>query len=539
MQYLKVLQKNKFILIVFAIGLFLRVYKLDQIPKGFYVDEAEIGYTAYSFLKTGFRDEYGKFLPIFLRSFSAYSSPLYSYIDVFFIWIFGLNVFAVRILSALSGAISIPLIYILTNKLFKNSSLSKISSLIFAISPWSIFFSRGTYEANLSVMILLFSLVLLVESTKSINYLYLASIILATNTYAYQSQRIISILLLVLFSLLNLKIKNIKKIFAANIIFLLLLLPQIIISLSPAFSSRAAGLFYADRATNIILFFREFFSQYFNYFSINNLFLRGDPDLQRSIPELAPFYSFLYLPFVLGIFEIFKNLKEKEYLVIFILLVIFPIVPALTKDPFSTIRNLSSIIPIIIIISLGIFKIYKNINKKLFIMLATICLISAFIYLWRSYFVLFPYERAKVWNDGYENLSEIVRDNPNEKFVVENNRLKPPYILLAFYLKLDPKELQNSADPDIKNNYYENTEWNPNYKLANFETRNINWEKDIYNNLILVGDELSISEGQAKEHFLEKVFEIKTRSGEIVFVGYKTNPEEKCKSHKEVNEKCK
>ena len=75
-----------------------------------------------------------------------------------------------------------------------------------------------------------------------------------------------------------------------------------------------------------------------------------------------------------------------------------------------------------------------------------------------------------------------------------------------------------------------NTRANLDYSLLNFETRNIKWIKDIYREQILVGDELTFSENQIKEHFLKIVFVIKDPIGQIVFEGFKTNPRLKCQA---------
>lgn len=48
------------IIFIFAIviGAFFRFHQLGKTPVGFYVDEASMGYNAFSILKTG-KDEYG------------------------------------------------------------------------------------------------------------------------------------------------------------------------------------------------------------------------------------------------------------------------------------------------------------------------------------------------------------------------------------------------------------------------------------------------------------------------------------------------
>src|SRR3990167_10599272 len=93
------------ILILFVSTLF-RLWGLGKIPEGFHADEAAFGYNAYSLLKTG-KDEYGKVIPLVLRSFDDYKGAIYSYLTVPFVALFGLNEFSVRLPTAIAGTLII------------------------------------------------------------------------------------------------------------------------------------------------------------------------------------------------------------------------------------------------------------------------------------------------------------------------------------------------------------------------------------------------------------------------------------------------
>ena len=154
--------------------------------------------------------------------------------------------------------------------------------------------------------------------------------------------------------------------------------------------------------------------------------------------------------------------------------------------------------------------------------------LTSFVYLWRSYFVLLPKERARVWGFGFRELSEEIKKRSGEKFMIDQARSKPAYIELAFFLRYPPETFHQEVDAGIKKNYYTDPSFNENYKFGNIETRTLNWEEDIYKEQILVGDDLAISDEQVNEHFLIKVFEIKDPLDSTIFVGYKTNPRQKC-----------
>ena len=75
-------KKVRFLLaLIFFLGFLVRIWQIDKTPPGLNRDEASIGYTAYSLLKTG-KDEYGKTWPLSFKSFGDWKLPLYIYGDI-------------------------------------------------------------------------------------------------------------------------------------------------------------------------------------------------------------------------------------------------------------------------------------------------------------------------------------------------------------------------------------------------------------------------------------------------------------------------
>ena len=149
--------------IVFLIALTLRVYAINQVPPGLTWDEASLGYNAYSLLKTG-KDEYGEILPLIFKSFGDYKPALYSYLAIPFILILGLNEFAVRLPSIILGAFIPILGYFLARKLTGNNNISLILAFLLAISPWTIHYGRGAWEANVAFFELLLGTFILIKA---------------------------------------------------------------------------------------------------------------------------------------------------------------------------------------------------------------------------------------------------------------------------------------------------------------------------------------------------------------------------------------
>ena len=57
MKFIRALVKNP-LFWIFALALFLRIFKLGEFPYGFHVDEVKVAWNALSILKTG-RDDQG------------------------------------------------------------------------------------------------------------------------------------------------------------------------------------------------------------------------------------------------------------------------------------------------------------------------------------------------------------------------------------------------------------------------------------------------------------------------------------------------
>src|SRR3989344_9183178 len=103
--------------LVILAALILRLWQLGNVPPSPDWDEAALGYSAYSIMETG-KDEYGKSLPVILRSFDDYKPALYVYLIIPFINILGLNIISIRLPSAIFGTVAVIGTYFLVRQLF-------------------------------------------------------------------------------------------------------------------------------------------------------------------------------------------------------------------------------------------------------------------------------------------------------------------------------------------------------------------------------------------------------------------------------------
>jgi 4-amino-4-deoxy-L-arabinose transferase-like glycosyltransferase len=160
-----VIKKILLILIIF-LAIFLRFYNFPNNPPSLNWDEASLGYNAWTLLNYG-TDEYGNSWPFSIRSFNDYKPPMYSYLTMIPIYLFGLNEFSIRFTSAFLGVLTVIVTYFLVQQLFyqrevdltspvlltktRVDTLALLSSALLAISPWHLQFSRAAFEGNVAV----------------------------------------------------------------------------------------------------------------------------------------------------------------------------------------------------------------------------------------------------------------------------------------------------------------------------------------------------------------------------------------------------
>lgn len=541
-------------LILLSIVLFatlLRFYSLGSIPAGVYVDEASQGYNAYSLMLTG-RDEWGKSFPIFLRSFGTYQSPLYTYLTIIPVKIFGLTIFATRFISAISGVGLVLITFLIIYKFVKQNSFEKatIASLLVAISPWSILNSRAAIESNLALFLVAVSIFLFLSSLKRPSFFILGAFILGLSAHAYHAERILGFMIIIVFTIIfriNL-LKNKKYLFLGIIIFLLIQLPQFLLLNTPGalrrfdqqnylndnFFQQNGGQFKQIIFGKYLYFLNEFSSQYLTFFSPRSLFIDPDPIPERSIPQLSVFYVWMFIPLLFGV-KIFKNLKEPFVKVLLMLTIVSSIPAVITRDPFYTLRALPLFWVLTLIISLGFYEILQYIYLNKFKQILSFSLIVwSLLSLYSCYFILLNSERVNVYKFQYQEFSKLSNSLKNKQIVLDSfpGRSGSNYILIAFYKKYDPLKMQQQTIYRVKDQYYTNTNFDGQYVFDNIEIRPIYWKRDIFKDQILVGDSLTFSDKQIKEYQLEQIFQIKDNLNNVLLAGYKTNPQNMCNNLK-------
>ena len=544
---LKKFFKNYILLIIILfLAALLRFYQITNVPPSTQWDETAIGYNAYSILKTG-RDEYGQFLPLVFKSFGDYKPGLYIYLTVPSVAIFGLNELAVRIPSALAGIASVWLIYQLSCLLFKKKPLALFISFALAMSPWQMHFSRGGWEANLALFLVLLGLLSFLKAEKKPKYLYPSAIAFGLSFLSYQGSKVFVPLLLL--GLLIFFFKKIKTLSIKSIIISLFLL---FLVASPSFLTiltwgggrlKTMSLFSYPRSENEIqhilnkdnhnlfyfnLFHSEglsfatrFVERYFNHFSGRFLFFEGDWSSLRHGPSYnGVLYLFDFFLILFGLYFLVRlNTRESKF--IWFWLFIAPLPAAITRDSIQGVRSLNMVLPLMILVGCGFYQLFLWLQKqkKLFsvcfsLLLVVFYLFSVAYYL-EQYFYHYPLQSSKDWQYGYQQIIQKVYPlRNNYQKIVFTSEYGQPYIYWLFYGQYPPSDYQAKArlteNPSGDVGKVE--------KLDNVEFRSVNFDGD--KNLsksLLIGTEMEIPLEKIdydKQRILE---EIKFLDGKIAF----------------------
>lgn len=467
------IQKYKFVLLaIIILAAALRFYQLGTNPPGLDWDETAEGYNAYSILKTG-RDEYGYKLPLSFRSFDDYKPPLYIYMTVPSVALFGVDDFAVRFPSAFLGVLTIIFCYLMVFELFKNRPVALLAALFLAISPWHLQFSRVGFETNSTIFFSTFGTWAFLKGTKSNGpkitlWMSLASVAFGLNLFMYHNSRVfIPLFTPILLFLFKDKLLKVKKYLLVPlivaVIFSAVLLPVIFSiqgqlryegttvfsDVSPLY--KASDKIEVDRKAGLLAIGKILHNRRFvyvpiivgNYLShLNPTFLFFTADMNR---HHAPGLGLLYLwdlPFILsGVYFLIKNkFDPKSKVIVFAWFLLAPVAAAVTWGVPHSLRAEIYLPTFQIFTAIGFYTLYTYTKrKKLFVIVAGTLLIMNFAYYLHQYYVHMPLEYSKDWLYGRKQaalISDLLKSHYDR--VIVSTKLEQPHEFWLYYLKYDP-----------------------------------------------------------------------------------------------------
>lgn len=469
-------RKNVALFFILAVAAILRLWSLGSNPPHLTPDEASLGYNAYSILKTG-KDEYGEIFPIIFKSFGDYKPGLYVYLTAPSVTVFGLNEFAVRLPSALAGLFAVWLFYQIVLLLFakqKHRPLASIASLLLAISPWHIHFSRGAWEVNVALTLTLAGIYFFLKALEKNKFLVYSAVFFALTLVTYQGAKLATtIVVLLLLALYWKKILTFrKKTLAASFFIGLLISLPIILSLFQGKTGRLEifSVFSYPRPKALLqdflrqgsekvgepsyyLFHSETFNfargilgRWFNHFSPRFLFFQGDwQNPRHSAPNQGALTHLDLILLIAGFVVLVRNRGKKENTFVWLWLILAPLPSILSRDEIHAVRSYNLVIPLTILLGFGAVLILKKLAR--FKWLLALLYLLGYLYFLDSLFVHLPVHNSKYWDYGFKQIVETVTPIQEDYETVRvQQSFAQPYIYFLFYQKYDPAKYQKQAN---------------------------------------------------------------------------------------------
>ncbi|HSV94389.1 MAG TPA: glycosyltransferase family 39 protein [Spirochaetia bacterium] len=460
--------------LILLLSIFLRLFRLDEIPISLFGDEIDVGYQAWSLISTG-RDYMGHTLPVYIQSLTEWRAPLLMYVVAPFIGILGPSTISVRLPVALLGIANILLLYFLSKHLFKSGKLALITSFLLAISPWHIHFSRAAFEVTLLLTLLLSGTLIFVKGKH-----FISLIPFTLTFYTYSTANIFTPLLVLCLYLINRPQINLKSDWLKFFPGFLLCLPIAYFILAGPASGRFAGIsiFSDQKAIDTIittrtepwvigskveqffhnkplLYLGTFAKNYLTAFSPDFLFLNGDPNFRHSIGGGFGELPLFFAPFLLiGIFHLFETRDKKESRLILLWLFLSPLASSLTQGGGNHATRLFVMLPAVIIASaVGFVYVANLLSAKIkgyllgiiFVAISLIFVVSYF----HQYSSHYKYLSTKNWHYGYEQtFSGLSMETVGNHNLYINNTYEPSLLKFLFFSKYPPQKFQQEFTGD-------------------------------------------------------------------------------------------
>ncbi|CAG0930487.1 hypothetical protein TFLX_01779 [Thermoflexales bacterium] len=354
------------LIVLIWLGTLLRVWQLGLIPPGLNFDEAKYGTDALSILA-------GQGFPGFPANFGR--EPLFSFVTAGFFMAFGVSPWAVRLVSAAAGILTLPAVYILARRLFqgqpdrRREALSLLAAFMLAVLPWHYSISRMAFRA---ILVPLFSTLAFYclwrgLQTQQRRWIVTAGVFTGMSLHTYQAARLVPFLVVIALGLFALRYCYrftwlVKQTLLVGVVALLVFMPlgYYFLTHPGAFLERAAQANVARDASGPeakIAIIAQNSQLVLGMFTFG-----GDQDPRFNIrgrPILDPILAIL---FVLGLIISLRRVRQPEYAFILIWLLVM-LVPSILADFAPSFkRTVGSIPPTVFLIAVGTGGVWQAIT---------------------------------------------------------------------------------------------------------------------------------------------------------------------------------
>ena len=460
------------LIIILTTALFLRIFWLNIIPAGITNDELHFVLNAKSVF-LNFSNLANNWNPLSLKTIPHESSSELSFLLLSpLIGPLPLNLFTSRLTGAILGTLTVFILYLLAKHLF-GAKIAIFVSVLAAINPWFIYFSRTAFDAPLAVFFILLSIYLLL-SNKNIFFIIL-SILFSFYTYIGTKILVFPFMFITsYFVYITNKRQSIKKLLLVNIFTLALSLNyglnlyksdlgnrigELISFSDPKISlevnqnrqySQTPGIFKTVFNNKLLSTVKFSFGKFLNSFSPNLLFLKGDETFTGSLWKHGYFYPIEIFTIIFGFLYLFSKYRPAFWLLAYFLL-LSPLPEAIRKDSIPAYALHSAFqYPFFVFLSgIGLYYLFSLKNKLLNIFL-TLSFTTGLLIFINLYFFEYPYYAADSFSLKNRIISYYLQNEiPNHPVLV---LCKEPDALFKNYIFFS-NSLNRKSFKDISISY--------------------------------------------------------------------------------------
>jgi hypothetical protein len=424
---------------------------LSGSPPGLYVDEASIGYNAWTIAHFGV-DEHGIHFPLFFEAFGEYKNPIYVYSVAALARFLPLTVAVERFPAALFGLVIVVFLTAAAWRITGSRVMTFGTLVLTALTPWLVIESRVGFEPISWVALLAGALWCLVGAPPTRRQFTIAGVFLAFAIFGYTTARVevglIAIAIGVAWGLQ--RTPGWWRAWIPIAAGYLVLGAYALLNPGTLTARFDYINIWADGASfNVVV--GRFITNYFTSIGPRFLFIDGDTN-PRQNTQIGGMLLWIMVPLlVAGILVCWERRREPLIRFLVLALVLSPVAAALTFILSGHALRASGMLPLLIVLSvLGADGIRRALGDRIVLRRVAVGVFSAGLLAQGVYdtvdlYTAYPALAAPGFDTGEIAAITTAHDDAAGHHVYLSSALDEPYIE-AFFAMLPPPPTQVITD---------------------------------------------------------------------------------------------
>ena len=424
---------------------------LSGSPPGLYVDEASIGYNAWTIANFGV-DEHGIHFPLFFEAFGEYKNPIYVYTVAALVRFLPLTAAVERFPAALFGLAAVGFLTAAGWRMTGSRWITLGTLAVTGFTPWLVIESRVGFETISWVALLSAALWCLAGRQPTPRQFGIAGILLAFAIYGYTTARLEVLLIAIVLGLawglarMSGWWRALVPITAGYAVL------GIYGLLNPgALTGRFTAISIWSDGASLSVVVDRFLTNYLAYFSPNFLFTQGDGN-PRQNTGVGGMLLWVMAPLLIaGILACWQRRREPLVRFLVACIVLAPIAAALTNNGTPHALRSSGMLPLLVVLAvLGADRLRAVLTNRVGANAVVFGILAAGLVAQATFFTIdlyaaYPNRAALEFDVGEIAAITTARDVAGSNRIYLSNNLDPPYIE-AFFAYLPPPPREQETD---------------------------------------------------------------------------------------------